>query len=335
MTALIRQDIAEARALAETFEDLAPGQARLVDWTAAEYHGDRLCTSRSELEWLREGPAIYRATKDGQIKTKPTKAMMLGTWLHMKVLEPSEWAERLAPPKPYKPPKPSKPAHAKGKAKRDSDEYRAYAAWVSDCEQWEKDCASDLERWEASRRADSIVLDDDQAERLRGMVEGLRKNDDAREWLLEWRGEAEQAIVWRHAETGLLVRLKPDRIIEAEGNTLLVPDLKSTDDPEELAFEWTIRQFGYHRQAALYTDGIQALYPGEKVDFRFVVVRNKPPYEAATYQPSPETIAAGRRQYTAALVELKRRLESNDWRADWQKECRVVGLPTPYAYEEP
>lgn len=300
------------------FEDLAPGQARLVDWTHDEYHADLLCTSRSALEWLREGPAVYHAAMRGEVKRKQTKAMLLGTYLHMKVLEPTLWAARLAPPRPYK------PCDAKGNAKRDSDAYRSYVAWQAECE-----------RWDFDRSPDSIVLDDDQEERLRGMRDGLRRCDDARAWLLEWTGAAERAIVWRHAETGLLVRLKPDRIIEAAGSTLLVPDLKTTDNPEESAFEWSIRTFGYHRQAALYSDGIEALYPGEKVDFRFVVVRNKPPYEAATYKPSPETIAAGRRQYTAALVELKRRLETNDWLADWQKQCRVVGLPTPYAYEEP
>ncbi len=309
--------------------DLAPGEAMFMPWDHDEYHGDRTCTSNTHLGWFRDGPAIYQGRRFGSIPDKQTKSMVLGTYLHMKVLEPEVWRSKQAPPRPFR------PGNADGSAKKKNPEgYKAYEEWKADCV-----------RWESGLKPGMIALDDLQAARLRGMIDGvpnpppgmisgLRNCPEANDWLMTWDGQAERPIVWRHPSTGVLVRLKPDRIIEAEDDTLLVPDLKSTDDPSEQAFEWSIKQFGYHRQAALYTDGIQALFPGRRVVFVFVVVRNKPPYEVGTYEPNPDALATGRRQYTAALAELKQRTESNDWLADWQKGCRLIGLPNKFAYEE-
>lgn len=306
-------------------EDLAPGEAMFVDWTSDEYYADRRTTSNSELGWLiNDGPAVYKARRDGRLKTKPTKSMVLGTLLHMRVLEPDVWKSRLAEPKPFK------PHNAKGNAKK-GPERDAYEQWKAECDDWE-----------AKRKPTDIVLDDDQSERLLGMINGiglpgsgLKSHPDANDWLMEWEGEAERPIVWRHPESGVLVRMKPDRIIEADDNTILVPDLKSTDDPNEQSFERSIKKHGYHRQAALYTDGIQALFPGARVLFVLVVVRNKGIYEAATYQPIPEALSAGRRQYTKALLEVARRFNDDDWLADWQKGCRMIGKPHQFVeYED-
>jgi hypothetical protein len=82
--------------------DLAPGQAIAVNWPAERYHADTECTSRSHLVELITRPSLYYATREARLlpPPPPTKALILGTDLHMAVLEPQLWPARARQLKP-------------------------------------------------------------------------------------------------------------------------------------------------------------------------------------------------------------------------------------------
>jgi len=322
-------------------EYIAPGEARLVQWTAEQYHADGQCTSRSQLEILRtRGPQTYAAKViDRTLIDKPSKEMRLGTLLHMRVLEPDLWAERLAPPKPYTPPPPVRPAHANGKARKDTPAKIAFCEWKSADDAWQSECAEILAEWQASLLPDSITLTNGEAAALDGMVRGLESHDKAREILWEAAdGVNEQAIVWRHPETGVLIRVLVDRMVPYElgdGRTLwMVPDLKTTNDPLTDGFRRSLVKFGYHRQAAIYHDAVQALHPDDLVSVVFIAVRNVPEYAVACHDVGPDELACGRRQYERTLRELITRRESNNWRHSCQEGINRLTLPE-YEYEKP
>ena len=107
----------------------------------------------------------------------------------------------------------------------------------------------------------------------------------------------------------------------------LIIDLKTTSDPSPYAWSWSAEDFGYHRQAAIYTDAMQAKY-GEPFRFLFGVVRSKEPYEAAVYELDAESINRGRSEYEALIEEYVDRKAKNDWLGEWQRGVFPINVPT-------
>jgi hypothetical protein len=61
--------------------------------------------------------------------------------------------------------------------------------------------------------------------------------------------------------------------------------------------------------------------------FLFGVVSKKEPYEVAVYKLSEEDLDRGRDEYHALIAEYRRRVEKNDWLAEWQVGEVELNLP--------
>jgi hypothetical protein len=122
----------------------------------------------------------------------------------------------------------------------------------------------------------------------------------------------ELSLFSRDAETGLMVRVRPDAMESA--SPLL--DLKSTSggiDPD--AWGKAICDRGYHVGAALYRDvicDVDGIDPGP---MHHIVVSTKPPHHVRVYVIGEDTERAGRAAYRRALDEY----------AQWLREAREHG----------
>ena len=109
-------------------------------------------------------------------------------------------------------------------------------------------------------------------------------------------GKAEQSVFWQDDSTGMQMKCRPDWLT----NCGVVVDLKTTTDASEHAFTRSVTGYGYHRQAALYLDGLNAI--GEQYDtFVFIAVEKEEPYRVEVYTLDADFVHAGRCDYRRLL----------------------------------
>jgi hypothetical protein len=141
----------------------------------------------------------------------------------------------------------------------------------------------------------------------------------------------ETCIVWVDPDTGLLCKARLDMWNE---DFNYVGDLKTTRDATLGKFSKSVYNFGYHQQAAFYSDGVNVL-AGSAPDFILFAIEKTPPYDCIAYQVNDTSMQAGRMQYRHALRTIKRCQTNNEWPgypdgvqeisiSDWAlKECGV------------
>jgi hypothetical protein len=96
--------------------------------------------------------------------------------------------------------------------------------------------------------------------------------------LLYAPGPTEMSILWRHND--LLCKCRVDKL--ARGKQTVAVDVKTTADASPAAFAWSVRNYGYDRQAAFYLRGLDAA--GIACDgFAFIAVESAPPHAVAVY----------------------------------------------------
>lgn len=173
-----------------------------------------------------------------------------------------------------------------------------------------------------------IVISGEDYELLRGMRAGVMRNADARA-IIELPGDVERVFHWTDPTTGLPLKMRADKIM-ANG---IIADIKTTTDISEEAWSRTIWKLRYHRQGALYRDGLWYAAGIEASEFMHVAVSKEPPHEAAVYYLSDRATMQGRGENQATLRELKDRKDANNWAGRMDGKVTEIGLPR-YAVNE-
>ena len=125
------------------------------------------------------------------------------------------------------------------------------------------------------------------------------QNDDEAAALLLGEGVNESSYFWQDAVTGIPMRCRPDRYRD---DGLLV-DVKTTPSVEHYAFRRSVWDFGYDRQSALYTDGIEAMTGRRPRGFAFIAIEGKeaPEIFVQVFVMTEADIEIGRKRYRKAL----------------------------------
>lgn len=222
----------------------------------------------------------------------PTAAMRFGQMLHVLTLEPFDFAARfeIAP---------------------DGD----------------KRTKAGKEAWaECEARAEGRPIiprtGENSYEQARAMAHAIEEHPHAPKLL--HGGQREVSLVWIDEETGIKCKGRLDVL-----NPPAVPDVKSTINAQPAQFEKAIWNFGYHRQAALYLDGLAALNGGDTNQFVFIAVEKSAPYDVIVRPAGESVIAAGRMAYKRALFSYKKCRETDTWPGYDGPEGNLTPLELP------
>lgn len=289
--------------------------AAVRDMPAAEYHA-RLEYSQSQVKLLPKEPERFynqHVVKPPALRQPPTRAMELGTILHRLILEdeslnviPAEVLNR--------------------------DGYRmgkAYRQWKADtircgkalCLEWADYPGCE---WVTPREAADLV----------GMQEALNQEPVASQ-ILAASGDVELSLFWSDPVSVLPLRARLDKV-SAGAKGGLVTDLKSTHvDPfNEWEIEKHILRLQYHRQAAWYLDAASAYYGEPIKDFWLVFAQSEFPYRVSVVPLHEDAIERGRTENRLALADLRKRLDTDDWKPARHGRYGKIGLPAWYYEKE-
>jgi hypothetical protein len=161
------------------------------------------------------------------------------------------------------------------------------------------------------------------------MAEAIRQHPLAGPLFAPGTGIAERSLYWTDPATGVRCRVRPDWLKQLPGMTLAV-DLKTTKDANPDAVSRAIRDYSYHQQDALYTDGIYAATGAEDVRFIFVFVSKQAPYLITVRELAQQDRDIGRARNERALRIYQECVGTDTW-PDWTgpvTEIPQIGMPT-------
>jgi len=157
------------------------------------------------------------------------------------------------------------------------------------------------------RAAGRQLLTEPQHDLVVGMAEAIERHPRAAK-LIGAKGTAETAIVWVDAETGLLCKMRMDRIIPGG----ITPDVKTTRNASRPAFRKAIADYGYAEQQAFYELGYESAF-GKLPDFCIIAVENEPPHGVAVYTIGEDTMRIARKRVRLWLNQVAHADRTNNW----------------------
>lgn len=256
------------------------------DISNEDYHHG-LGISKSQLDLISEMPAEYIWSKEAPIDEEKIKALDFGTAIHCLLLEPDEYNKR------YKiGPDVNRRTNA---GKQEEKEF---------LEMCEKEGIT------------PITYDDNR--KLMLMRDSAMAHPIAR-WCLEAKGVAESSIYWNDADTDILCRCRPDKLIQDHH---WIVDVKSSADIQR--FDRSMYEYRYHVQDSFYSDGYKSL-TGESPVFVFLVVSTTIDcgrYPVRVFNLDQQAKDIGRTTYKQNLRTYAECLKTDEWAG-----IRTLSLP--------
>lgn len=264
-------------------------------WTSEEYHAHP-AISRSQIVDVLSRPEHYHARYEARtLVDEEGAALRFGKLLHLRVLEPERFAAEVA-------------VRPEGLDLR-SKEGRAWKLEVQAARKMILDNRREGDLIESM--ASSLLRRPSSSDHTRRIFQAGLKH-----------GRCEQAWTWRDHVTGLEVKALHDIVRDDIG---MIIDLKTTSKTDPRGIAWSIREYSYHVQAAVYSEPLRLL-TGREPRFVLVFVFKEPPHEVCSFDIDEELLSLGREQMRSGLDEIYARRRSGDWSAEWTKWPITVGL---------
>ena len=141
-----------------------------------------------------------------------------------------------------------------------------------------------------------ITLTRDDMDRIAGMKDAVMANRYAKRLL---DGPKETPYFWTDDITGEACKCRTDAETEV-GEGWYIVDLKTCGDASNDGFMRDALKYGYHVQAAMYREGVQAV-TGKECAFVFLCVEKEPPYAVNILQCDDAFILHGTDEYRYLL----------------------------------
>lgn len=179
-----------------------------------------------------------------------------------------------------------------------------------------------------ARANGQVPLKTDEAAQVDAMMGALQANPEVMR--LFTAGRPERALLWLDTATGVELRGKLDWLAD-DGS--LITDYKTAESASPWSFGRRYIDYGYHQQAAWYTDAVKALGLHDDPEFVFVVQQKTAPYLVQPYRLSPAAINAGRELNRRAIDIYAECSETGVW-PGFSDRVETVDLPAWYAAPE-
>ena len=174
--------------------------------------------------------------------------------------------------------------------------------------------------WKAALPEGIQIVKNDDYEKAQMMADAVRDHPQAK--MLFQNYIAEESIYWTF--DGVPCKAKPDIVAEVFGRRYIA-DLKTTESVNPEAIRKSIAKWGYHRQAAWYLSGMEAV--GRPCDaFIFIFVEKTYPYLVTMCQLDEDALAKGMEECLRAVSTLKECQASGTWPC-YTREIITLGLP--------
>ncbi len=247
------------------------------------------CMSNSKLGLMQKSPAHFRHGQQGA-----TPALAFGTAAHTAILEPPRYAREYVTGPDVK---------LNTKAGK--------TTWAA-----------------AETAADGRTLlrfnDGVLADQLRDSAHRTPLIHD----LLTRPGRNELSMVWDCPHTGVRCKGRLDRFTTVDGYTSVV-DLKCMADASPAKFSRQLAGYGYHRQAAMYLDGLAALSPGSDIRRRYIFLVGEKsgccPF--GVYELDDESLRTGRILYIALLRHYLQCKQADYWPGYTDGQVTSISIP--------
>lgn len=238
--------------------------------------------SNSSLHSAAKSMAHYRSRKP----VEETPAMRLGSLVHAGRLEPIQIANRYVVMPAYE----LDVRTEDGGIPTNPKATKAYKKLVADF---------------AKTNAGKAIVTQSQYDAMIAMVGSIATHPRAAALLED--GKYEVSILWRDEDSGLLCKGRVDCWQDRQG---VIVDLKTTADAGR--FERQIVDRAYHRQLAMYADGIEEL-TGQEQGGALVAVESSEPYCVRAALMSDAAMSVGRTEYKRLLCDIANAMESRRW----------------------
>lgn len=131
-----------------------------------------------------------------------------------------------------------------------------------------------------AQNAGKVLITETDYLAIPNMIESIRNHPVAGP-LIFGQGRWQVSIIWDDERTGVRCKGRIDRVTKWINPQLKIErvahvDVKTARTADPTLFNYDARKYGYHVQAAHYSDGTQRLRPGHHRDFVFVVVEKEP-----------------------------------------------------------
>lgn len=241
--------------------------------------------NKSSIDLLLDCPARYKARLDGAEEEKDSAALRFGTLCHTLILQPETFGAQYA----------ISELDARTKAGKE----------------WRESLPEGVQPVSAA-----------DYEKAQLMAEAVRDHPQARMLFGGENYTAEKAIFWTF--NGVDCKAKPDIVAEVHGRRY-IGDLKTTESVEPEAIAKSIAKWGYHRQAAWYLHGMEAV--GKPCDaFIFIFVEKSWPHLVTMCQLDEAAITRGFEECARAVDILKECRASGKWPC-YTRDIIEISLP--------
>lgn len=166
-------------------------------------------------------------------------------------------------------------------------------------------------------------------ERVHAMATALRDHPVAAALFDPTRGKPEQTLVWVDQDTGVWRRARPDWLPNPGTGRMVVPDYKTCRSASPEAIQRSIHEYGYHCQAAFYTDGVRSLGLASDPAFVLVFQEVQPPHLVTVAQPDAVAMRIGR-SLNRHAIDLYAECTAADRWPGFSDDVELIGLP-PWA----